>query len=448
MKHSLLIGEKSALFIENNELFKKKIVDFNDLQNMGIKDVRIISNRADVEFRIGFIPKVYPWQSCLVKKSYILGNSFADKYFNTDIRKDTLQNGKYRTQDITLTPDEITKQIIDLYSDNASGIEHISLIAAKLGLHGYWIFVGENLLGEHSIYCGLDEFVLFVRVVSSTDLTDEIDNSIIYMERFGYKRGEDVEKVCVMKSPIDGFKCLHNGFSDEFLLARLFDESSPVSPVVGPEKWAKCHKCKCRKGYIFLACTAIIAWLLYSNFSHYPSYKESYDAYHALIPQVRVISGQADSLLREITDNLKYELEAFDELNDEFNSIRSSINYATHLDNMGFLQKRCHNPEPKRSIPRTIIVSEWVANDVLRKLEGAVPSEMQISRYTYQAEKHNDKSRYSISMFTSASDELIQKLSDNVRREIDNSVKIEVRKVNNNEKNIKMIFTHNTDAHE
>lgn len=445
MKHSLLIGEKSALFIENNELFKKKIVDFNDLQNMGIKDVRIISNRADVEFRIGFIPKVYPWQSSLVRKSYILGNSFEDKYFNADIRKDTLQQGKYKTQDVSLTPDTITKSIIDLYTEKTSGIEHMSLIVPKiLEPHGYWIFVGENLLGGYSIYCGLDEFVLFVRSVNDR-IVDEVSKTILFLERFGYKTEYNLEKVCVMGSPIEGFKCLHNGFGDEFLLARLFEQSLPITPTIGPEKWALRSMYEVYLKYALSACIAIAILLMCSNIFHYHKYSSSYEAYDSLIPQTKIITGQADSLLKEITDNLKYELQIFDSLNDEFNSIRSDISYTSHLDNMDLLNTRREpKPQTRRSMPQRIIVSEWISNEVLRKLQSLIPENMTVSGYTYQATKHNGKSCYDVSIAAKAKNDLIQQFIENVKRYIDKSVKIELKN-NRNETHIKMRFESPTD---
>lgn len=441
MKHTLLIGESNALFIENNKLFKKKIIKFEDLQNLGISDVRIISNRSDFEFRIGCLPKVYPWQSNIVKKSYIMGNTTPDRYFNMSVHKDTLTCGKYKTQDVLLAPDDITKNIISLYQKNVSGIEHLALVIPYIAnTPNYWIFVGENVLGSYSIYCGMGEFLLFVRTIEG-GLIEEISKTLIFFERFGYKSDSQIEKISVLKSPIDGFKNLYSGFSDEYLIARTFEQTTPLLPAVGPDNWARRCKLEVTLKYLAISLLICIFAMVIVNITEINTYKNTEARMNILRPQIHIVSNTINDLLSDINSDLVSERREFDELDRIFNAINSRTRQL--LSNNP--KKNCRLKD-EDSYSERIILSDDYPLQPMTVIQHLFPNGMNITGYSYEASNNNGRSFGVIKIYTNSDQEITRKFIENVKMYLKNINKISIEQLKNSVNVITIVISNNSSA--
>lgn len=418
MKHTLLIGENNALFIENNQLFNKKIIPFSELKNMGISDVRIISNRSDVEFGMGYMPDSHPWQRKLVRESYIIGNSFDGGFFNTNPHKLSLEHGRYKTQNIKMIPDEVTSDLIKLYENSkVSGIEALALVLPiELDARGYWLFIGENSLGGFSIYGGQNDFVLFARMVDDPS-PDAISQTLIYFERFGYSDGDPLQKFSVQRNPLEEFKTLHNGFSDEYLLARIFELKKPLLPTIGPDKWqmksVREVRTKCA-----ISILAIVAFLLLIvNIFNYNCYRDAERILLSFSPQIRIISRNADDALSRVRNDLKQEVSAIAALDEEFRRVQNDIDYAIGYDALD-ADTVTQGSSPKNATHQDLFLSDDSPVRLIKRIRHLFPEGMMMHGYEYNSSCANGKQHFVLRLRVEGEDAVVAEFLNNIRHYI------------------------------
>lgn len=432
MKHTLLLGENSALFIEENKLFNKKTIKFDEICNLGIDDVRILSNRADFEFKIGFLPKVYFWQSNLVLKSYIVGHTFPGTFFNSQVHKNTLDVDKYKTQDVMLSPDDVTKNIIDqMAGKSAYGIEHMALIIPKIiNSSKYWIFISENLLGKYSIYCGKENFVLFVRSVEN-NLPSQITKTTEFLERFGFKNGDEIDKFSIMQEPMDGFKNLYKGYGDEYLIARVFEQEE-LAPVVGPKTWVRpsCYNCRCGVKLLGISCIIMIIALLISNIMNYREYADIERSIIKFSPKLLTISNDTAELLMQTRHNLRDEINEFDFLDDEFRHFQSAVDDAILYDRPQEIDSHHMRKRPRHLHIAAKIINSTFSPSKMEEIKYLFPKNLNVISYTYESSIKNGKEHCNVSIYTNSSDEIISEFIQNVKANAPWAKKISVDKKN------------------